>query len=124
MDPDDTSRRAQKKKKGAGASRSALKDQRATYLIVITTFTPLIAAIITLIAIAKRSKPRPTAAIAATRPSCVRKLVTAYCSIAIRSVIVRSYSKVSLSHSLYTKLEKYNQPNPSINLTRPLPHAI
>ena len=123
MDPNDTKRRAQKKKKGAGTSRSALKAQRGTILIVIVTFTPAIVAIITIIIIVKRSKYKPVA----TPDKCVSyvfELVTAYSSIAIRSIIVRSYSKVSLSHSFYTKLEKYNQPNPSPNPTWPLPYAF
>ena len=123
MDPNDTKRRAQKKKKGAGTSRSALKAQRGTILIVIVTFTPAIVAIITIIIIVKRSKYKPVA----TPDKCVSyvfKLVTAYSSIAIRSIIVRSYSEVSLSHSFYTKLEKYNQPNPSPNPTWPLPYAF
>ena len=123
MDPNDTKRRAQKKKKGAGTSRSALKAQRGTILIVIVTFTPAIVAIITIIIIVKRSKYKPVA----TPDKCVSyvfELVTAYSSIAIRSIIVRSYSEVSLSHSFYTKLEKYNQPNPSPNPTWPLPYAF
>lgn len=123
MDPNDTKRRAQKKKKGAGTSRSALKAQRGTILIVIVTFTPAIVAIITIIIIVKRSKYKPVA----TPDKCVSyvfELVTAYSSIAIRSIIVRSYSEVSLSHSFYTKLEKYNKPNPSPNPTWPLPYAF
>jgi len=123
LDPNDTKRRAQKKKKGAGTSRSALKAQRGTILIVIVTFTPAIVAIITIIIIVKRSKYK----LVATPDKCVSyvfKLVTAYSSIAIRSIIVRSYSEVSLSHSFYTKLEKYNKPNPSPNPTWPLPYAF
>jgi len=123
LDPNDTKRRAQKKKKGAGTSRSALKAQRGTILIVIVTFTPAIVAIITIIIIVKRSKYKPVA----TPDKCVSyvfELVTAYSSIAIRSIIVRSYSEVSLSHSFYTKLEKYYQPNPSPNPTWPLPYAF
>jgi len=123
LDPNDTKRRAQKKKKGAGTSRSALKAQRGTILIVIVTFTPAIVAIITIIIIVKRSKYKPVA----TPDKCVSyvfELVTAYSSIAIRSIIVRSYSEVSLSHSFYTKLEKYNKPNPSPNSTWPLPYAF
>ena len=128
MDPNDTKRRAQKKKKGAGTSRSALKAQRGTILIVIVTFTPAIVAIITIIIIVKRSKfGQSKYRLVATPDKCISyvcELVTAYSSIAIRSIITRSYSEISLSHSFYSKLEKYNQPNPSTNSTWPLPYAF